>query len=181
MDRYTIRGFIDGLLSTLGIVIGASAAIGGNVDASQIIISAGLGGGVANGLSNLLGALMGEKAALYERYREVDKAMLKDDALKDTKIDEKYQNRVLSSGISDGLATLAGSIIPVLPFVVVMIMGLDPLIGLYSTIAMSLVLFFILGAYIGKLSKSNIIISGLKMAAFGGLTALIVTLIRMVV
>ncbi|MBS3802436.1 MAG: hypothetical protein KGY65_06770, partial [Candidatus Thermoplasmatota archaeon] len=65
--RYLIRGFIDGVLSSLGVVIGASTAIGATVGsnnataASAIIIAAGIGGGVANGLSNILGASVGEK------------------------------------------------------------------------------------------------------------------------
>ena len=56
--RYIIRGLIDGSLSTFGVVIGAS---GGDV---SIIIAAGIGGGVANGISNILGALTAERAIL---------------------------------------------------------------------------------------------------------------------
>ncbi len=180
MDRYLIRGFIDGLLSTLGIVIGASTAIGagGGVEASHIIIAAGLGGGIANGLSNVLGAFMGEKAALYERYEKVEKAMLKDDALKGTKVDEKLQDKVLTSGVADGLATLGGAILPILPFFLITLPAFTTIEGLYTSIGLSLVLFFVLGTYIGKISKENIVLSGLKMVAFGGITALIVTLVR---
>ena len=61
--RYIVRGLIDGSLSALGVVIGAS----GSADAS-VIIAAGLGGGIANGLSNILGAFTAEKATL-ERER----------------------------------------------------------------------------------------------------------------
>ncbi len=182
MDRYLIRGFIDGLLSTLGIVIGASTAMrtGGGVEASHIIIAAGLGGGVANSLSNILGAFMGEKAALYERYQEMEKAMLKDDALKGTKVDEKLQGKVLTSGAADGLATLGGAILPIVPFFLITLPGFTTLKGLYTSIGLSLALFFVLGTYIGKISSENMVLSGLKMVAFGGATALVVTLIRLV-
>jgi len=51
MVRYLIRGLIDGSLSTLGIVIGASIAIDLSPEAARIIIvAAGIGGGLANGL-----------------------------------------------------------------------------------------------------------------------------------
>jgi len=182
MDRYLIRGFIDGLLSTLGIVIGASTVIGsGQMEASHIIISAGLGGGVANGLSNVLGAFMGEKAALSERYEKVDKAMLKDGAMKGTEVDKKFRDKVISSGIIDGVSTLIGAIIPVIPFIFSIFLGFPPITGLYLSVGISVSIFFVLGAYIGKISKGNIVLSALKMGAFGGATALIVALLRMVI
>lgn len=185
MDRYLIRGFIDGLLSTLGIVIGASTAIGatggaeGGVEASHIIVAAGLGGGVANGLSNVLGAFMGEKTALYKRIKKVEKAMLKEEALRGSKVDERLQNKIISSGIADGLATIGGALVPVVPFIFTSIFVFDPLMALYFSIIISLVLFFILGTYIGKISKENIILSGLKMMAFAGATAIVAALIRL--
>lgn len=179
MDRYLIRGFIDGLLSTLGIVIGASTAIGGGGKASHVIIAAGVGGGVANGLSNVLGAIMGEKAATYERVEKMEKAMLKDEALQDTKVDERMQDKIMTSGIVDGVATLGGAMVPVLPFIFILALPLSSLTALYISIGISLALFFALGVYIGNISKENVIISGLKMVAFGGVTAIIATLIRM--
>ncbi len=179
MDRYLIRGFVDGLLSTLGIVIGASAVIGaGEVNGSSIIIAAGLGGGVANGLSNVLGAFMGEKAALYERYQKVEKAMLKEGAIKDSKVDEKLQDRILTSGAADGLATMLGALIPIVPFFLASFPAITPIKSLYIAVGVSIALFFSLGAYIGRISKENMVFSGLKMAAFGGATALVVTVIR---
>ena len=79
--RYLIRGFIDGVLSSLGVVIGASTAIGATVGsnnataASAIIIAAGIGGGIANGLSNILGASVGEKLVKEIELGEIEKAI----------------------------------------------------------------------------------------------------------
>lgn len=183
MGRYLVRGFIDGLLSTLGIVIGASTAIGasGAVEASHIIIAAGIGGGVANGLSNILGALMGEKMEVYKRFEEVEAAMLKEEALRGTKVDEEIQEKVVSSGLYDGAATLGGAIIPVAPFFLVPSMAFPEMQALYVSVLVSLVVFFGLGVYIGKISKENIIMSGLKMVAFGAGTAIIAALIRVLI
>ncbi len=182
MDRYIIRGFVDGLLSTLGVVIGASTALGtgSELEASRIIIAAGIGGGVANGISNILGAFMGEKVAAHKRFEKIEKAMLKKEALRGTKVDEKTKNRVISSGIADGLATIGGSIIPVLPFILIPVLLFSAFTALYIAISASILIFFVLGIYIGKISKENIILSGAKMAAFGGVTALIAHLIRSV-
>ncbi len=179
-SRYLIRGFVDGVLSTLGVVIGASTAIGTGAEASLIIIAAGIGGGVSNGLSNLLGAFMAEKVVVGERLEEMEKAMLKEEALRGTKVDEEFHSKTISGGISDGIATILGSLIPVIPFIVVYLTQVSEMAALFSSIIVSLIIFAILGIYIGKVSKDNIYLSVLKMTAFAGVTAVIATLIRMV-
>ncbi len=182
--RYLIRGFIDGVLSSLGVVIGASTAIGAtvgsnNTAASAIIIAAGIGGGVANGLSNILGASVGEKLVKELELSEIEKAMLKSGGeLRGTAVDQKLNEKLWSGAIYDGVATFIGSIIPVLPFIVGSLFLITDMISLYASITISLLLFFILGVYIGRIAKEHIIISGLKLVAFGVVTVIITTLIR---
>ncbi|KXB06625.1 hypothetical protein AKJ52_01925 [candidate division MSBL1 archaeon SCGC-AAA382C18] len=177
-SRYLVRGFVDGALSTLGVVIGASTAIGTSADATAIIIAAGIGGGVSNGLSNILGAFMAEKVVAGERLEEMEKAMLKEEALRGTKVDEEFHDKTISGGISDGLATMGGALIPVFPFMLVPIVAISEMSALLSSIIVSLFLFAGLGVYIGRVSKENIYYSILKMTAFAGLTAIIATIIR---
>lgn len=182
--RYLIRGFIDGVLSSLGVVIGASTAIGAtagsnNTAASAIIIAAGIGGGVANGLSNILGASVGEKLVKELELSEIEKAMLKSGGeLRGTAVDQKLNEKLWSSAIYDGVATFIGSIIPVLPFIIGSLFLITDMISLYASIIISLLLFFILGVYIGRIAKEQVIISGLKLVAFGVVTVIITTLIR---
>ncbi len=176
MDRYFIRGLIDGSLSTLGIVIGASVVIGMSADASRVIIAAGIGGGVANGLSNILGALTAEKAVTYKELEKLEKAMLKRGALGHTKMFERWRERIVPSGIADGLATIGGSAVPVIPFLV-----LPALTALKCSVAATLLLLFILGMWIGRISKENLVFAGLKMAVLGGATAGICALIKIVI
>lgn len=179
--RYLVRGFIDGLLSTLGAVIGASAAIGtsSETSAASVILSAGVGAGIANGLSNILAAFMGEKLVLVRRLEEVERAMLEEEALRRSRVADEIHQKIVSGGIVDGLATIGGAMVPVLPFISVPLFGIKGIIALYSSIAVSLITFFILGGYIGKISRENVIFSGLKMAAFAGVTAIICKLIKM--
>jgi len=180
--RYLLRGFIDGVLSSLGVVIGASTAIGlsNSIEATTIIIAAGIGGGVANGFSNILGAFVGEKLVKEKRLRKIEQAMLKEEGLHGTEIDKKLEKKVVLSSLFDGLATIFGSLIPVLPFMIGLILNIKSLILLYSSAFISLVLFFVLGIYIGKISKENIIFSGLKLVAFGLVTLIVTLVIRMV-
>lgn len=174
MDRYFVRGLVDGSLSCLGVVIGASAAIGLAAPAKWIIISAGLGGGIANGLSNILGAYMAEKAVVYKRFEEVEKAMLKSKAVRDSEVGERRIRKIYSSGIMDGLATILGALLPVIPFFII---GAN--LALWASVGLTLGLLFVLGAYVGKISKENLMLSGIKMAAFGAVAAVIAALIKM--
>jgi predicted membrane protein (TIGR00267 family) len=181
--RYLTRGFIDGVLASLGVVIGASTAIGTTSDAAAnaIIIAAGVGGGVANGLSNILGASVGEKLVKEIELAEIEKAMLKKGGdLHGTAIDKHLNETLLSSALYDGLATFVGSIIPVIPFIFGSFLFISDMISLYLSIIISLILFFILGLYIGKISRGQMILSGLKLVAFGIVTVIITTFIRMI-
>ncbi len=161
--RYIIRGLIDGSLSSLGVVIGAS---GGDVG---IIIGAGIGGGVANGISNILGALTAERAMLEGERASQEKVLLQSSgSLKRSSSYQEALDRTAVSGIQDGVATAFGSIVPVIPFFI-----FDKLTAIIVSILITLSLLFILGIYIGKMSKEQLHIAGLKMVIGGVLVALI--------
>ncbi len=162
--RYLIRGLIDGALSTLGIVLGAS--IGGN---AKVIMAAGLSGGMANAVSNLLGAFMAERASILAGFRRYERAMVGSDIkLKDTKIYKAKKREIWIGGVYDCLSTFLGSVVPVLPFAFV-----DVRTGITAAVVTTLVLLFALGVGIGRISRENMLISGSKMAIFGILTALL--------
>ena len=158
--RYIVRGLIDGSLSALGVVIGAS----GSADAS-VIIAAGLGGGIANGLSNILGAFTAEKASLERERIQKEKSLLKKNGyLKKSIIYKKAIRETMICGLIDGISTTIGSALPVVPFFL-----FDIKTALYVAIGITIAILFILGVFIGKISKENVIISGIKMV-IGALT-----------
>ena len=152
--RYIVRGLIDGSLSALGVVIGAS----GSADAS-VIIAAGLGGGIANGLSNILGAFTAEKATLERERIQKEKSLLKKNGyLKKSIIYKKAIRETMICGLIDGISTTIGSALPVVPFFL-----FDIKTALYIAIAITVAILFILGVFIGKISKENVVVSGIKM------------------
>ena len=152
--RYIVRGLIDGSLSALGVVIGAS----GSADAS-VIIAAGLGGGIANGLSNILGAFTAEKATLERERIQKEKSLLKKNGyLKKSIIYKKAIRETMICGLIDGISTTIGSALPVVPFFL-----FDIKTALYVAIGITVAILFILGVFIGKISKENVIVSGIKM------------------
>ena len=164
--RYIIRGLIDGSLSSLGVVIGAS---GGDV---SVIIAAGIGGGVANGISNILGALTAERAILEGMRASQEKALLKEEgSLKTTLFYKKALNKTAVSGVGDGLSTTFGSIIPVIPF-----LFLRKDLAIITAIIITLTILFGLGVFIGRISNENLVTSGIKMV-MGGLAVAIISFI----
>ena len=165
-----IRGFIDGALSTLGVVIGASS---GNV---SIIIAAGTGGAVANGVSNILGAYTASRADRYREMGEIERAM-GHKSLRKSILANKIKSETTKRGIVDGLATVIGGMIPVAPYIA----GVDPSSALFVSVGSILGLLFILGLYMGKIEKSDLMLSGIKLVVFGIITAGVVFLLQNVI
>ncbi len=166
MLNHFVRGIIDGLLSTLGVVIGASTAD------KAIILAAGIGGAVANGVSNFLGAFSSEEYKGQLHIQKIESAMLSK-GIEESVIGKNMKKEIVKAGLLDGGSTIIGGFIPVLPFIF-----LDPGQALLWSVLSTVLTLFVLGAYIGKVSKKWIILSGLKLMILGILTALLVHLIQ---
>jgi predicted membrane protein (TIGR00267 family) len=149
-----LRGYIDGALSTLGIVVGASSA------ESPVIVAAAVGGTIANGIANILSASSAAKAEYHGELREVEKAMVGRD-LTGTVIDKKISRQSMFAGMADGLATVVGGAIPILP-----LLFLSGNQAMFTSIGLVVLSVIIIGVYLGKISRRNLIISGLKMAVY---------------
>lgn len=169
MISQLLRGFVDGSLSTLGIVIGASTA------SSSIIIAAAVGGTIANGISNTLSALSATQAKEYVNLRQLEQAMVTKD-LKNSTLDHRIKKKATVTGIVDGLATLVGGGIPIIPY-----LFMSQFEAMCISIGVVIGETFIIGLYLGKLSKSNILFSALKMVFFTATVAVIVYLVQSVI
>ncbi len=170
MERQIVRGFIDGALSTLGVVIGASAGEVG------IIISAGIGGGIANGISNVFGALTAERVEEEKGIRELEKSMLAE--LKETKLYEEVRRRVVVRGLIDGLSTIFGSFVPVFPFVLSRVLDFGVQMAVMLSITLTATSLGVIGVYFGKVSRENVVVSSAKMILMGLFTAIVSILIE---
>jgi|GEM_PF-760106 len=161
-----VRGALDGALSTLGIVVGAYGA------PSQIIIAAGLSGGAAASISNTFAALSSEKTKMLINLNKIKSAMLKED-FEDTILHEMESKEVRTKGILDGIATIIGASFPVLPY-----LFLPPEQAIILAIALTSLLAFVLGIWMGKISERGLIMLGVKMALVAIVIALAATLIK---
>lgn len=164
-----VRGVLDGSLSTLGIVIGASAG------SPTIVIAASAGGALANGISNALSAYSAEEARMSVLQREVDSAMVARGPRAHL-LQHRLRIRRLQVGAVDGLGTALGGAVPIIPF-----LFLPSFPAMLLSIGLVMALVLIVGVYLGRLSRQNMLLSGLKMALFAGLVAGVVYLVQLAI
>jgi len=164
-----LRGFMDGSLSTMGIVIGAYAASG------PVIIAAAVGGTLANGISNALSAYSSSEAEQYSEMRSIEDAMVSKE-LKGSAIERTIRKETLISSAADGLATIVGGTIPIIPYLFLKLPQ-----SMYLAAGLVIGMIFLIGIYLGLVSKRNILLSALKMAIFGAVIAAVVYFIQSII
>ena len=169
--RYFVIGAFDGALTILGVILGAY--VGEGIDhpelARQLIIGAGLAGGIALAVSSTVGAYEAERVEHLLSHQHLEKAMLRPvegDRIGAMKVS------ISVSAMVHGIAPLLAAFVPLVPF---FFMELDT--AVMTAIALTLAFLFILGAYLGSLIKEMIVYTGLRFVIAGLGTAIILILI----
>ncbi|WEU40058.1 MAG: hypothetical protein OdinLCB4_006195 [Candidatus Odinarchaeum yellowstonii] len=166
--RYFIMNSFDGVLTSLGIIIGSASA--GLIN-TLFIISAVLGGAIAMAISGISGAYMAEKAERERAFKKLKKALIRD--LKGSIQERALRFATFYVALVDGLAPFISPIIVLTPFLLAYLGFIQPLISLIISVVIGFTLLFTLGAFLGRISKGNVLVSGLKMIVAGVLTVLI--------
>ncbi len=169
--RYFVIGAFDGALTILGVIIGAYVAES-SVDpeiARQLIIGAGLAGGIALAVSSAVGAYEAERVEHILSHKCLEQAML-------TSVDGTRKDAmtvsILVSSITHGVAPLVAAIVPLIPF---FFMPLDD--AVITGIMITMIFLFALGGFLGSLIKETFIYTGLRFVIAGLATAIILILI----
>jgi predicted membrane protein (TIGR00267 family) len=164
--RYLILGTIDGLLAVLGIIMGLSAT----TTNTEIIVKAALGGGIALCLTNGIGSYLAETTVEYGRISSVEHAMLED--LRDTHIEKTAKRKIVRDSLISGLSSFVGSVIPVVPFVL-----LTGWAATATAVVISALVLTALGLYSGKVSGHSLVWSVVRMIGLGALIVIICTIV----
>ncbi|MGQ9469253.1 MAG: VIT1/CCC1 transporter family protein [Nitrososphaerales archaeon] len=161
-----MNGF-DGALAILGVVLG-SYVVG--VNDAKIILSAGFGASFAMGISGAWGAFMAERAQRVKSIKELEKAMFTE--LKNSIISRASTVAVLWVALVDALSPIIAALIALSPFLF-SFYGFVPLgNAIVASIVLNLTVLFILGLFLGKVSKSSKIRQGVLMVLAGIVTLL---------
>ncbi|MHA1229590.1 MAG: hypothetical protein ACTSRP_00720 [Candidatus Helarchaeota archaeon] len=181
--RFFVKNGFDGALTILGVIIGAWIANGGiwNVPSSlifsvtevQFIILTGLGASLSMGISGLWGSFLTESAERKKEIHDLERSMVvKSGKFKNTYITKAQKFSAIFAAIIDGISPALFAIICLIPFFIGFFIDLGYFMFVGSIFLTYLMLFF-LGVFLGRISKKNVIIYGLKMATAGVVVALI--------
>ncbi len=163
--RYIILGAVDGLLATLGIIVGVSVTSANN----SIVISAAFGGAIALALTNGLGSYLAESTIEYGKLAVTEKSLLRD--LSNTYVESLSRRKIMKDAVFSGGSSFVGSLIPMSPY----LLSVGSAI---VSVALSLVSLIALGIYAGFISKQSYVISIVKMVGLGTLIIIAVELLR---
>jgi predicted membrane protein (TIGR00267 family) len=173
LRRYFAMNAFDGAMTSLGVVIGSYIS---NISDPRAIIGVIIVSGIAMAVSGFSGTYMTESAERSRSLNELEDAMLVD--LDDTIYGRASRFVSLFAAVVDGSAPFVASIPTVVPFYLSLV-GLLPIdIAFYASIGAALAILFLLGVFLGKVSKGNLLYSGVKMVVAGLAVALLALLLN---
>ncbi len=171
-ERYFIMNGFDGALATLGVVIGSYIA--GHLDA-RVILSAGFGASLAMGISGAWGAFMAERTQRVKDMKELEQAIFSE--LKNSIIGKASRVAMMWIALVDALSPVVTSLVTLLPFILSFhgLMSLGD--ALLASILLNLTTLFTLGLFLGRISKSSMILQGILMVLAGIVASLLLLIL----
>lgn len=170
--RYFAMNAFDGVLTIIGVLMGHYTA---RVHDAKTVIVTGFSTCIAMGVSGLWGAYLTESAERKRDLDDLESRTLTD--LSETKIGRASRVAVVVVALVDGLAPFLAALVVLLPFFFSDLLA-DIVFSYYVSLGIALVVLFAVGAFLGKVSKGSLLISGLKMIGAGLVSILLSQLLR---
>ncbi len=166
--RYFVMNAFDGVMTMLGFIIGAH--VSGLIE-PRIVVAAGLGASLAMGISGFFGAYLAEKALRIKKLKEIEKNLFTN--LNGSVLEEASKFAMIWLALVDGASPAIAAMISISPFILALFNIVNVELAIVSSVFLSLSILFLLGTYLGRISKESMIKYGLFMAAAGIITLLI--------
>jgi predicted membrane protein (TIGR00267 family) len=159
--RYFAMNAFDGVLTIIGVLVGNLTA---GVADPRIVLSTGLATSVAMGISGLWGAYLTETAERQRELDELSQFTLTD--LDDTRIGRASRVAAVTVAVVDGLSPFLAAVIVLTPF-----LGADLFSEItwayYTSLLIALAALFALGLFLGRVSRGNVVVFGIKTVLAG--------------
>jgi predicted membrane protein (TIGR00267 family) len=168
--RLFVMNAFDGALTIMGMVIGAHFS--GVVD-PHIVITAGIAGSLAMGISGISGAYLSERAERKRDLKKLEMAMLQN--MNGTHYARATEFASIIVAVVDGISPALSAAILVTPYFFVP--GISMLWAFYLSLGLALAILFTLGVFLARISDEKPIISGIQMILVGIITIIIVGLV----
>ena len=141
----------------------------------KIVISACIGAAIAMAVSGVWGAYSTEKAEREGKIKLLERKLSVH--LRKTPVGKANRFAAIFLGLVDGLLPLFATPLMIFPLFLNM-----PVTAAYQlSIILSFVTLFLTGMFLGKISKENLILAGLKMIIIGVICAAIIFLVGKII
>ena len=166
--RYFVLNAFDGALTVLGIIMG-SYVVG--VKDPRVVIGASFGACLAMGVSGFWGAYMAERAERKRALKDLEMALFIN--LKNTLLEKASKVATLWIAFIDGVSPTVVALSATTPFLLshANLIGFE--VAFYASVTIILATLFILGAFLGKISRENVFLHGIRMVVVGVVISLI--------
>jgi len=171
MRRYFVVNGFDGALTMLGLIIGF--LLSGTSDLT-IVINVCLGAAIALGMSGLSSAYVSESAERRRALNKLEKAMIDD--LQESAHGEAARGVPLLIALVNGLAPMVMSLFILAPLFLGRVGIPLPLSPLYAAIVVALLVIFLLGVFLGRISGVSWLRSGIQTLLVAIVTAALIYL-----
>ena len=177
--RFFVMNAFDGSLTTLGIIMGAfisnNLSMFFNWQLIQFVVLTGLATALSMGVSGIWGSYLTEAAEHTKEVYDLEMAMgKKHGTLEDTIYAKARRFASIIAAIVDGASPAGAALICMIPFFFALGTNQYVPLGIIqngnafpTSLVMTFIMLFILGIFLGKISKKNLIISGIKMLCAG--------------
>ena len=157
--RYFAMNAFDGVLTTLGVLVGSYI---GHAHSAHQVVAVGLGAAVAMGISGFYGSYLIERAERDRSLRELEDVTLS--SLEDSDIAAASTYATIVIALVDGVSPFLAAVLVLLPF----LGGLMSMSAAYVTgVVIAFVELFLLGLFLGRVSRQRLVWSGVKLAVAG--------------
>ena len=166
--RYFIVGYFDGILTLQGMILGSYLS---GRSTSGLIISAGIATAIALGISSGWGAYEAEMVEQRAIKRRKEKSLMK--KVDGSITDRAHKYAIWISAVVHAVSPILSAVITISPFIF-----LEMEKAFYIAIGAGFVQLFVIGALMGKVSRTNMVVSGLRLTLAGIVTLIIVTILN---
>jgi len=169
---FAINGF-DGVITSIGVLVG-NFIIG--ITEYKHVIIAGSAIIISLGISGVWSAYNSETAERKRELNDLEESTLHN--LDETIISRAQKFAAVVLAIANGLSPVVTAFIPLIPFLFGKYIPIN--ICYYSGFALAFLILFGIGLFLGKISRSNLLISGIKMLVAGGFCIALSLLLKLI-
>ena len=160
--RYITINSFDGALTIFGIVLANFVA---GIQNPLMIILPGIGATIALGVSGVWSAYVAEAAEIKKSLNELERHLLRE--LDGTRRHRDAQRTTFLVALVNGLSPFTAACSIMLPFVLAYLNVLEMSLAYYMAFLIVALLLFLLGIFLGRIAKENVIKNGFKMLLAG--------------